>query len=194
MSKSMKKKNVKSASLPMPASAPVSAPVILDSLDLASLDLTVPLPHPSASVREIHCLHKLEYLTGPERVRFMEGAWRILVPDGKMTVVVCYWTSSRAIQDPLLQWPPLCEQSFLYFNAGWRAAQQLAPLRCNFGFSYGYVPDQETATRNQETQSFWIKHYVGAVLDMQVALTKEEMPTEPAATIATSTLAASAKP
>ena len=89
-----------------------------------------------------------------------------------MNVLVCYWSSPRAIQDPAMEWPPICEQSFLYFNKGWRETNQLLPIKADFDFSYGYAVDAETAARNQESQSFWIKHYLNTANDLQVALTK----------------------
>ena len=153
-------------------------PESLELLDLATAKfnfLKFPWPFASGSVKEISCLHKLEYVPAPQRILFMEEVWRVLEVGGKMNVVVCYWTSPRAIQDPALEWPPFCEQSFLYFNKGWREANQLAAIKCDFDFGYGYQVDQETAGRNQETQAFWIKHYANTVSDLQVALTKRAM-------------------
>jgi hypothetical protein len=143
-------------------------------LDLSkeSFDLTGRWPYDDGSVKEIKCEHKLEYVPGKVRTRVMEEAWRVLEVDGKMTVVVCYWTSPRAIQDPLLEWPPMAEQSFLYFNKGWREQNKLPAIKCDFDFGYGYVYDPETASRNDESRSFWTKHYTNTVLDLQVVLTK----------------------
>jgi hypothetical protein len=144
----------------------------IELLDLSGIDLTKPLPQPGGSVKEINCLHKLEYLTGPERIAFMEEAYRVLEPGGKLNVVVCYWSSPRSIQDQLLRFPPLCEQSFLYFNKGWREANKRPSIKCDFDFGYGYQVDPDTAARNQETQAFWIKHYLNTAGDLQVAMTK----------------------
>jgi hypothetical protein len=38
---------------------------------------------------------------------------------------------------------------------------------------YGYQADGETAAKNDETRTFWIKHYANAVLDLTVTLTKK---------------------
>jgi hypothetical protein len=104
----------------------------------------------------------------------MDEAWRILIPGGKLTIVVPYWSSPRSIQDPMHQWPPVSEQSFIYFNKEWRTLNKLNHYlgQCDFDFTYGYLVDQETAQRNQESQQFYIKHYLQAVNDLQVNLVK----------------------
>jgi hypothetical protein len=134
-----------------------------------------PWPWKNDSVEEIYCGHFLEHLPGPERVQFMDEAWRILIPGGKMTIVVPYWSSPRSIQDPTHAWPPLAEQSFLYFNKEWRQSNKLEHYlgKCDFDFVFGYIADPETANRSQESQAFWVKHYVNAVNDLQVVLTSK---------------------
>jgi ubiquinone/menaquinone biosynthesis C-methylase UbiE len=147
-------------------------PIKLDlNLSVAEL-LRFPWPYQDASVEELTCAHKLEYVPGGKRVRFMEEAYRVLILGGKMNLIGCYWSSPRSIQDPDLQWPPLCEQSFLYFNKGWRAQNKLPEIGCDFDFTYGYQVDPETAGRNTESQAFWIKHYNNTVNDVQIVLTK----------------------
>jgi hypothetical protein len=80
----------------------------------------------------------------------------------------------RAIQDPFHCWPPVAESSFLYFNKDWRDANKLNHYlgTCNFNFTYGYLLDPETAGKAQEVQYHYIKHYTGAVSDLQVNLEK----------------------
>jgi hypothetical protein len=103
----------------------------------------------------------------------MSELWRVLVPEGKCTVIVPYWASPRSIQDPESAWPPLSEQSFLYFNKQFRETNKLPEVKgCDFDFVYGYTLDPETAGKNDELRAFWIKHYVSAVSDLQVTLTK----------------------
>jgi SAM-dependent methyltransferase len=139
------------------------------------VDLTkVPFPFKDSSVEEIWCSHFFEHLDGPARVEFMDECYRILIPGGKMTIIVPYWSSPRAIQDPFHKWPPLSEQSFIYFNKAWREANKLTHYlgKCDFNFTYGYLADQETASKNQETQLFYIRHYLQAVNDLQVNLEK----------------------
>ena len=145
---------------------------ITEKLDILSFEQLVGIP--SASVKEALVTHKLEFISGRERVAFMEELWRVLIVGGKATIIVCYWTSPRAIQDPALEWPPLCDHSFLYFNAGWRKAQNLGEIKCDFDFTLGYtMNDPEIMAKNLETQQFWIKHYVNTAADMQVTLIKK---------------------
>jgi hypothetical protein len=126
----------------------------------------------SNSVKELKVIHKMEYIPGNKRYRFMEELYRILEPGARATIVVCYWSSPRAIQDPAVEWPPICEQSFLYFNKGWRELNQLDAIKCDFDFTYGYNVDQEVSTRSQESQTFWVKHYLNTANDLQIVLTK----------------------
>lgn len=105
----------------------------------------------------------------------MDELWRVLVPGGKCTFIVPYWSSARAVQDPLAAWPPLCEQSFLYFNKKFREdnkIQALYEIRCDFDFGFGYSLDNETATKADDTRPFWTKHYVNAINDLQLVVTK----------------------
>jgi len=144
-------------------------------LDLSKVEHSLtefPWPYADGTVEEVNCIHKIEYVPGKLRARFMEELWRIMTVGAKLTVIACYWTSPRAIQDPELEWPPISEQSFLYFNKGWREANNLPAIKADFDFSYGYQIDGETAAKNTETQAFWIKHYTNAVNDLQLALVK----------------------
>jgi hypothetical protein len=147
----------------------------LDLLDLSkeSFDLAHHWPYENSSVKEINCFHKLEYIPGRDRVAVIEEAWRVLEVGGKLNIIVCYWTSPRSIQDPTMEWPPLCEQSFLYFNKGWREANQQPPIKADFDFTYGYQVDPEIAGKATEAQTYCIKHYVNSVLDLQLALIKK---------------------
>ena len=131
-----------------------------------------PWPYKDSSVSELTCIHRLEHIPARLRIPFMEEVYRILDKGASATFVTAYWTSPRSIQDPSAEWPPFCEQSFLYFNKGWRAINQLSEIKCDFDFTYGYDVDPETAARNQESQTFWLKHYNNTATDLRVVLTK----------------------
>lgn len=132
-----------------------------------------PWPLADASVEEAYSAYLLGRVPGHLRGVFMDELWRVLIPGGKVTFIVPYWTSARAIQDPLSAWPPLSEQSFLYFNKGWREANKLDyDMECDYDFTYGYTLDQETSLKSFDTQPFWTKHYTNAVQDLQLVLTK----------------------
>lgn len=147
---------------------------IIEVLDLASVkfDICKTWPLEKESVKVINCIHKMEYIPSKDRLHFIEEAWRVLEVGGTMSVVVCYWSSPRSIQDPLVEFPPYCEQSFLYFNKGWREQNQLPAIKADFDFTYGYQVDPETAGRSTESQTFWIKHYINTATDLQLTLTK----------------------
>jgi hypothetical protein len=129
--------------------------------------------HEDKSVKEIMCAGVLEFVPGKERGHFMDECYRILVDDGKMTVIVPYWNSWRAYYDTRLEWPPFSEQSFLVYNKAWREANMKdVELLCDFDFSYGYAWEPETVSRNDESRAFWTKHYTNSVDALQLTLTK----------------------
>ena len=126
-----------------------------------------------ASVAEAYSAYLFNRIPAGKRGQFMDELWRVLVPGGKCTMIVPYWTSARSVQDPTSEWPPLCEQSFLYFNRKFREDNKVClEMRCDFDFVYGYTLDSETQLRPDDTRPFWIKHYANAVNDLQLVLTK----------------------
>src|SRR5205085_5756293 len=76
-------------------------------------------------IKELTVIGVFEYIPGKLRGKFMDEVYRMLAPDGKATFVVPHWQSTRGFQDFRYAWPPLCEQSFLYFNKSWREANKL---------------------------------------------------------------------
>ena len=99
-----------------------------------------PWPYVDESVKELTCVGVFEFIPGKMRGKFMDEVYRILTPDGKATFAVVYWNSARSIQDFRVEWPPLCEQSFLYFNKEWRKVNNIeVDLICDFDFQYGYA-------------------------------------------------------
>lgn len=135
--------------------------------------LEMPWPFPDGSIEEALCAFRFHRVPAQVRGPFMNELWRVLAPGGKAVFVVPYWSSARAIQDPTAEWPPLSEQSFLYFNKGFRDANQGDPSwTCDFDFVYGYTFDPETVNKSDEVRPFWVKHYTNTVSDLQVVLTK----------------------
>lgn len=147
-----------------------------------------PWPFKNESVSDIYCQQFLEHLNGYHRVKFMNEVYRVLAPGGKAEIISPYWTSARSIQDPTHLWPPLAENSFLYFNETWLRQNHLTHMRifpacehskdqsvsieCNFDFPYGYGVVPEFAQKNEETRTFATQHYVNVVNDVFVTLTK----------------------
>ena len=125
------------------------------------------------SVKEIECSGVFEYIPGRDRGKFMDEVYRVLAPEGKATFTIPHWQSAHAFQDYRYEWPPLCEQSFLYFCKAWRDANKLdLGLKCNFDFTYGYAWEPATAARSDEARAFNTKHYVNCIDALQLVLTK----------------------
>lgn len=139
-------------------------------------DLTkFPYPFKPQSIDAVYSSHFIEHLVGSDRVKFMEEIYRILKPKGRVRFIHPYYKSSRAVQDPTHQWPPICEESYLYFNKGWRDANKLDhyKIRADFDFTIFYsFMDNTWALKNEETRNFAIQHYFNVVADMIVDLTR----------------------
>lgn len=131
----------------------------------------VPWPWAAGSVGEVWCSHYIEHV--PDLIGFMNELGRVLVPGGTAKLIAPYYTSMRAWQDPL-HVRAISEATFLYFNKGWRTAQQLDhyPITCDFDFSYGYDLAPEWGMRSQEARDFAIKHYMNVVHDIHVTMTR----------------------
>lgn len=131
-------------------------------------DLRKPWPWADGSVTEVNCSHFVEHLNGPERIHFVNELYRVLVPEGKASIVVPHWNSPRAYGDLTHQWPPVSEWWFLYLNEGWRAVN--APhndgYRCNFEITYGYSLRPDIAARPQEYQQYAMANYKDAAQDI----------------------------
>jgi SAM-dependent methyltransferase len=142
--------------------------------DVAHDLFTFPWPFEDESVEEIHSSHFFEHVPAKLRFRFMDEIWRILVPGGKALFICPYADSHRAIQDPTHEWPPICEETFLYFNEPWRKANKLDhyPVRCNFNFHWGDAWAQDWMGRSDDSRAFARRHYNGVISDIHVTLEK----------------------
>lgn len=143
------------------------------------LDLRKRWPWPDNSVAEAHSSHFAEHLTAAERCHFVNELYRVLVPDGKCSLIVPHWASCRAYGDPTHQWPPVSEFWFYYLSRAWRA--QNAPhtdaehwpegFACDFEATWGYAFHPEIQLRAQEAQAFAANFYKEAIYDMHASLT-----------------------
>jgi hypothetical protein len=154
----------------------------IDKFETASADfvhdLNVhPWPCDSETVDGIQCSHFFEHLSGFQRPNFMDECYRLLKVGSQLTIIVPDADSHRAIQDFTHAWPPVCAESFLYFNKQWRDQNKLThgwySMKCNFDFGYGFALDSDIAVKNQELQQFAIKHYRNHSTDLIVTLTKK---------------------
>jgi hypothetical protein len=148
-------------------------PVVIDIKNDISNPTKYPWPYKDGSVSELTCANVFEFIPGPERPKFMDEVYRVLEDGGKANFLVRYWNNASAYQDYAYEWPPLCEQSFLYFNAGWRKTNGLdRPMKCNFDFVYGYDVEPDTANRHDEVRSHNIKYFNNVVQILRLQLTK----------------------
>lgn len=150
-----------------------------DSTDYVFDLLQFPWPIEDGIVDALHCSHFFEHIPSKLRPRFMDECYRVLKPLSQLTIITPYWSSMRSIQDYTHEWPPVCEQSFLYFNKDWRTQNKLThglyEMKCDFDFTYGYSLDNDLLVRNQEWQQFALKHYIQSANDLIVTLTKREV-------------------
>jgi hypothetical protein len=108
----------------------VSLPEVEYVVDL----LDFPWPWAAETIEGVWCAHFFEHVPGPQRGQWMDELYRILVPGAIATIIVPEWNTRGAVQDFTHQWPPVCEESFLYFNAESRRLMGIEhyPVMCNF--------------------------------------------------------------
>jgi ubiquinone/menaquinone biosynthesis C-methylase UbiE len=139
-------------------------------------DLTkFPYPFKDNSVDIVFGSHFLEHLDGFERIKFFNEMYRIMKMGAKMRMIHPYYKSSRAVQDPTHKFPPICEESYLYWDRNWREANKLGHYlgNCDFEFQMFYTfMDNSWMQKNEETRTFAIRHYFNVVADLMVDLKK----------------------
>jgi Methyltransferase domain len=156
----------------------------VDSREFTGVDVVTDLnslwPWDDASVEEIHASHVLEHFTAPQRMHIFNEMYRVLIPNGKATIITPWWASGRAYGDPTHQWPPVCEMSYYYLNREWRAAnaphtdEKWLPggYACDFDHSGGYTWHPEVAVRNAEYQMYAAKFLKEAAQDLIVTVVR----------------------
>lgn len=140
-------------------------------------DLTkFPYPFENESIDGAFSSHFLEHLDGFERIKFFNEMHRVLKTGAKMRLIHPYYKSSRAVQDPTHKFPPIAEESYLYWWKEWREANKLGHYLgdCDYEFNIFYTyQDNIWATKNEETRNFAIKHYFNVIADMIVDMKKK---------------------
>jgi len=141
---------------------------------------------PDRSVSEVHCSHFLEHLEHnqrqPERVRFMNELWRVLIPGGAATIITPHWASNRAYGDFTHADKPVAEMFYMYLNRDWR--EDNAPdndiefnpdgYNCDFDHELGYALHPDIAQRPKEEHNFALQWYKEAALDLFARLTAKK--------------------
>jgi len=132
-------------------------------------------PFENDSIEEINCSHFIEHLTAPERIHFVNEAYRVMKMGGKMTIVVPHYASERAYGDLTHQWPPVVGFWFSYLDKLWRSVQ--APhnteYTCDFHATWGFSLHPQIQSRNQEYQMHALTFWREAAQDMIATLTKK---------------------
>lgn len=139
-----------------------------------------PWPWKDGSVEEIHASHFLEHLTAPQRVHFMNEAFRVMKEGARATVITPHWASNRAYGDFTHQWPPVSEMFYYYLKQSWRDANaphtdkkwNPAGYSCNFDATWGYSFSPELGARHPEHVQFALQNYKEAALDTHATLIK----------------------
>ncbi len=162
------------------------SPWLFDRPTLGGIDL-LPVGEcefvlPDASVHEAYSSHFLEHLEHnqrqPERVRFMNELWRVLVPGGKATIITPHWASNRAYGDFTHADKPVSEMFYFYLNKEWRKANapdndaEFNPdgYTCNFDTQYGQSQNPDLSEFAAEDRSFALRWYKEAALDLHAML------------------------
>ena len=137
---------------------------------------------PDCSVSEVHCSHFLEHLEHnqrqPERARFMNELWRVLVPGGNALMITPHWASNRAYGDFTHADKPVTEMFYLYLNKAWRESN--APdndiaynpdgYNCDFDSDLGYGLHPELAERPKEEHNFALHWYKEAAVELHARM------------------------
>ena len=147
----------------------------IDNQKIVGIDLVhdltkFPYPFADDSIDGAFSSHFIEHLDGPERIKFFNEMYRILKMGGKMRHIHPHYNSVRAIQDPSHKWPPICPQSYLYWDRNWREANKLDHYLgiCDYEimvYNSGWM-DPSWATKNEETRNFAINYYSNVVADL----------------------------
>ena len=137
---------------------------------------------PDNSVSEVHCSHFLEHLEHnqrrPERVRFMNELWRVLVPGGMARIITPHWASNRAYGDFTHADKPVSEMFYAYLSREWRTRS--APdndvkfnpdgYDCDFETQLGHVVTADFQRKGADEKAFAIAWYKDAVDDLHAVL------------------------
>ncbi len=130
----------------------------------------------AGSVSEVHVTNILQYMTGADRITFMNRLAYIMAPGAQANILVPHAQAASAWMDPMSVWPPLNEGSFLYFNKQWRETNKIPEhygVKCDFDFGYGFSFQNGWQQKSEESRQFALVNYNNVVSFLQVTLTKK---------------------
>lgn len=139
--------------------------------------LEFPWPFDAESVGEMFSSHYVEHIPQKLRPLFFEEAYRVLSIGGKFMIVTPFAWSNRAIQDFTHEWPPICPETYLYFNRAWRELNKLNyghyDLKCDFEIeTCNFILNEDSVKKTNEEKSLLVKNNINVVDDMVVVLKK----------------------
>lgn len=123
-----------------------------------------PWPFEDNSVSEIYCSHYIEHIPmeyvdqgGAKKdalFAFFDECYRILKPDGLVTIITPSARSNRGFQDPTHR-RFIVSETFLYFSDEWRKINKLDhyAANCNFGISVSHSMSSEMSLLHPEAQT-----------------------------------------
>ena len=140
-----------------------------------------PWPWADNSVDEIHCAHFIEHLPmvevehgGREKdllEAFFDECYRVLKPNGRMTVIWPALHSDRAFQDPTHR-RFLPETILWYLSADWRKSNRLDHCHGDCNFAFNVVPSTtiEESLRHPSVQAERLRERWNVAQDFHATL------------------------
>lgn len=150
------------------------------------------VPFADNSVAELFCSHYIEHIEmvmldengkvvkpgepGYSHAKdalfaFFDECYRILVPNGWLTIVCPTARSNRAFQDPTHR-RFIVSETFQYLWSEWRRHNKLDHynVKCDFGATVAWTVPTEVNAMSPEAQNMRFQHYWNSVFDWHVRL------------------------
>jgi hypothetical protein len=145
--------------------------------------LSFPWPIEDNSVYEARCSHFVEHI--PHQIEgynkykngmilFMEELYRVLMPQGFVTITCPYYSSERAWQDPT-HVRAITKETFKYFDPKWLEAIGMDHYDIKTDFEVvttKMIMDPSCEARSESARQMMMKHFGNVVADIQVILRK----------------------
>lgn len=148
-----------------------------------------PFPWADSSVSEIWCSHFLEHVPAREvegrdldgrssdllgqdmLCAFMDECWRVLKPNGKMTIIVPNGFSNGGLQDPTHR-RYFVQETFAYFSKAQRDALKLGHYlgKCDFDYNVVPVGPAELGLLHQMAQARRFKEHLNTIWEYHATL------------------------
>ena len=106
-------------------------------------------------------------------IKFFNELYRVLKPGGKVHIVAPYYSSIRAVGDPT-HVRLIGDSTFWYVNKKWREDNHLEHygLMCDFEAKLSYYISNDMTLKSEEFRQNAFVHYLNAIEDIMVDLTK----------------------